>query len=157
MTPEEIDALPGDYWSLHPRQAQLRHQDVVAALGLDDLRDPEHFMSWLMRWKASGTLTVYGWTRKVVSDADIDSMAAYLTEAFHEHWCDALELGNPEDFDANGSPEPEWLRAAITNDMRKRPVWQCEQTHQIELTPDEVIAIARRARFEFVRTEETKP
>jgi hypothetical protein len=153
VTPDELEALaiascwPAcDYWSLDSCPDELRHKTVVEALGLDDFRDPNHFISWLLRWKATGKLTVHGWTRKAVSQADIDSMVASLTEAFHEHWCESLELGNPED----DEPAPlEWLRAAVTADMRKRHVWQCEQTHTVTLTPDEVITIVRLERPEL--------
>lgn len=156
VTLAELDALAAtwpacDYYSLDDGPDELAYTTVVRALGLDDLRDPDHFMSWLLRWKAAGALPVYGWTRKTVSGSDIDSMIEALTVAFHEHWRDALELGNPEGDDSDD--EPEWLRAAVTADMTKRRVWACDLTHTFWLTPETVIAIARRERAELVDDE----
>jgi hypothetical protein len=130
-----------DFWSLDEHCEQLSHASVAEALELDQLRTGEHALGWFTRWRELGTLTVFGWTRKAVHDRDVDSMVERLTEAFHEHWCESLELGDPE---ADRDDEPEWLRAALTADMRARRVWACEQTHRIELSVDAVIAIARR-------------
>lgn len=139
-----------DYWSLDDCPDELSHTSVVEALRLDDFRDAEHFISWLAHRTETGNVTVYGWTRKTVSQADIDSMVEHLTEAFHEHWCESLELGNTEDGMSESSGGPEWLRAACHADMRKRHVWQCEQTHCVWLTPDEFKSIVRRTRPELV-------
>lgn len=154
MTPDELAALEAswpkcDYWTLRDGPDDLTHRSVVAALELDSLRGPADAIDWFLRWKrGGGTLTVYGYTRKRVTDADIDSMVDHLTDAFHEYWIDGLELGNPDD-----EPEPPAIRllhAVIAKDMRTRHVWQCDQTHRVTLTVDAVIAIARRARPELV-------
>lgn len=155
MTPADLDALAAtwpacDYYSLDDGPDELGFTAVAQAL-LYGLRDPEHFTAWLSSWKAKGSLTVYGWTRKTVSDSDIESMLEALTVAFHEHWRDGLELGDPEDDDSDD--EPEWLRAAVTADMRKRHVWQCEQTHRFELTAEAVVAIVRREHPELVEPD----
>lgn len=143
MTREELNALAAtwpdcDMWDCSQDAERLSHDTPLEALEtlFEDSRTEAELREWVEDgWK------VYGWTRKVVTEDDIDSMIAHLTEAFHEYWVDSLELGDPE---SDREPPPlEWLRAAITNDMRKREVWSCEQTHTIELTAEQVVAIAR--------------
>lgn len=146
ITDAEVEALVAtwpacDYWTAEA-DGELGHATVAAALTYD-FRDAAQ----LTKWAGAGR-TAYGYTRKVVTDADIDSMLEHLAEAFHEYWCDSLELGNPE-ADPEDTGEPEGLRAAVTADMRKRLVWQCEQTHAVTLTLAQILAVARWARPEL--------
>jgi hypothetical protein len=156
MTRDELDALAAgwpecDYWYFGLCPDELQHASIVEALSLPTFGNELQLRQWgdqVLSPVARRGRTAYGWTRKKVSQADIDSMVEHLTDAFHEHWCEVLELGNPEDGDERVK-NPEWLRAAITNDMRTRHVWQCEQTHQVELTFEQILGIGRLLRPEL--------
>lgn len=141
----EVEALVAswpacDYWS-SGASLQLWHASVVQALTHDVASEAE------LRQRSSAGRTLYGWTRRVVSDDDIENMIIHLTSAFHDFWASGLGLGNPMDDDDDD--EPEWLRPAVTADMRKRHVWCCEQTHVITLTLAQILAVARWARPEL--------
>lgn len=146
MSPAELDALVAswpkcDLWDCSEDAENLEHESALAAL--DAFFDSSRSGAELAAWVADGWI-VYGWTRKIVIDDDIESMIDRLTEAFHEHWNDGLEFGDHDDDDP---PPVEWLRAAVTNDMRKRRVYQCEdETIELELTAEQVLAIARLRR-----------
>lgn len=142
MTRDELNALAAtwpecDMWDCCEDAERLSHTTPLEALeaAIGDMRSEAELRDWVADgWK------VYGWTRKAVTDHDIDAMVEQLTETFHEYWNDSLELGDPEQ---DQPPLIYGLRELITEDMRKREVWACERTHTIELTAEQVVAIAR--------------
>lgn len=153
LTPEQLETLAAEagcnYWSLDDCPDELAHQTLSEALGIPGFRSADHFARWLDQRRSEGGLVLHGWTRKVVTQRDIDSMVEHLTDEFHEYWCEFLELGNPEDGDERVI-EPPGLRALVEADMRKRHVYQCDETDRMAIRVEEVVAFARRDRPELV-------
>lgn len=135
-----------DCWDVDEGCERLNHSEVLEALeeAIEDLPDDGRGLEVCIREAWPESLTIYGWTRKKVSEEDIQTMADEATRAVLEYFSETLEMSDPDDDD--GEPDgllPEGFKEVIRKDMEARHIWGCDQTDEIELTTDQVVDIAR--------------
>lgn len=137
-----------DYWDTDETVRVLTHDDVLSALedaisNLSDASDKRPLEVQIREaWPES--LTIYGWRRHELTQEEIKKIAIHATEAALDYFRDTLELGNPDDDDAEPHRSlPELFEKALTEDMGTRFIWNCDQTDSIKLTTDQIVALAR--------------
>jgi hypothetical protein len=148
MTKDELRTLAAtwpdaDCWDCDQDAERLTHTEVLDALEELIDRNYEKGVSCEDQIRAMGDVTLYGWTRKTPSEKDIRRLTDSALEAVFECMGEELEWSDP---DSDGEPNgllPALFEAAIRQDLQQRHIWGCDQTHEIELTTEQVLDIAR--------------
>jgi hypothetical protein len=147
MTKDEFKALAAtwpdaDCWDCDQDAERLTHTEAIEALEELIDRNYEKGVSCEDQIRAMGDVTLYGWTRKTPSDDDIRRLVRSAVDATLECMGEELEWSNPEE-DEPPRDLPALFEAAIRKDLETRHILGCDQTHEIELTMEQTLDIAR--------------
>ena len=163
MTREELNAAQQAwpdcaYWDVDDTTDRLTHRVVRDALeyAIDSAFKKGQSTEACIRENWPEGVTIYGWTRKVVDEEDIRRLTDAAVDAVLQAWVD-MELGDPDDDEEKGDVLPKMFEEAVRKDVETRFVWACDQTHELELTLDELLGIARLSFGDWFEGDEKTP
>jgi hypothetical protein len=134
-----------DFWSDDEGTERLVHSDLLEALeeAVDARFVKGQGIEDCVLENFSDGITMYGWTRKEVGDSDVMRLCDAAVDAVTEAMGNDLELFDPEEEDVDKGELPRLFEAAIREDLKGRDVWACERTHEVVLTPEQLLGILR--------------
>lgn len=146
MTPEEkaklIASWPGAGWyDCDEDRERLTHQDPTEAIeeAISGLMPGEHGTEADMREAWPEELTVYTWQQRTV---DVSGLADDAVAALSEQWGE--EYGDPETDDDGGFGElAEPLAALITEHVKGKHVWRCDEPESFVVGIDDLVGLAK--------------
>jgi hypothetical protein len=161
MTSEEFKALQAswpecDFWDVDDTAEELSNREVLDAIehAIDGRFTKGQSTEECIKQHWPDGITLFGWSRKVVSESDIQQLTAAAVEAVLRSWCEDLEMGDPDGEDDDKGELPTLFEAAIRKDLEKRTVWACDQDTEIELTFEQLWDIIKLEFSHWVEDDE---